>query len=758
MQALIQTIQRQSWRYIGIAFLIGCAYGGCSAYAMSTGTVSSGAPVVQTGMPADLTGAIIHTVAGGRAPIGKARSSVYSSSSVVALGEDVYFSDFNTSSIYRMGPGGSVTRVAGSGVAGFAGDGGSAIHALLGSSLRLTFDDAGNLFFADGANNRIRRVDAMTHVISTVAGNGSAGFTGDQGPATRAALNLPAGVAWHSGSLFIVDQDNCVIRKVDTTGIITTVAGVPKNCAFGGDGGRADGALLNRPLAATFDQGGNLFITDTVNNRIRRVDAASGVITTVAGNGAGGFSGDGGTATAAQISGPSEIAVDEEGDLYIADTGNERIRRVNHATTIISTVAGTGVDGFGGDGGPAINSQLAFPLSVSLDSAKNLYIADFENGRVRRIASSTAVITTAAGGAKLNEGIDATDAELGFTPNSVGGPFSNGLAFEPSGNLIIADTDSNRVWRVNGATGIISLATGSPVGAFGFSGDGQDALRAKFALPGDVAADRSGNIFITDSQNLRIRRLDAETREITTVAGNGTLGFSGDGGPATLAAFFFPAAASVDRWGNLYIADTFNQRIRRVDAATGFIQTVAGNGSVGFGGDGGPAVSAQLSFPSGAVVDANGNLFIADAGNNRIREVDVTTGLIRTVAGTGACLFGGDVGPATSAQLCNPARVVVDAWGNLFIADQGNNRVRRVDNRTGYITTAAGNGTQGFTGDGGPAVAAALDSPFALSLDPCGNLFIADGGSGRVREVVYSQTPPDPSGKCFLSDPVGRIR
>jgi sugar lactone lactonase YvrE len=672
---------------------------------------------------------------------------------VVARGGSVYLSDFNTSSIYRMGPGGNVTRVAGSGVAGFAGDGGSATNALLGPSLRLGFDDSEDLFFADGDNNRVRRVDAASGVVTTVAGNGTAGFSGDQGPATRAALNLPSGVAWHSGNLFVADQNNCVIRKIDANGIITTVVGVPGKCAFGGDGGLADGALLNGPLAVTFDRDGNLFITDSRNNRIRRVDAASGIITTVAGNGLAGFSGDGGPATAAQLIGPSEVAVDEKGDLYIADTGNVRIRRVDHATAIISTVAGTGVNGFGGDGGPAVTSQMAVPLSVSLDGAKNLYIADFGNGRVRRIASSTAIITTAAGGAtNLNEGIDATDAELGFTPNPAGSPFPNGLAIDPAGNLIIDDTDSNRAWRVNGGTGIISLAAGNRVGAFGFGGDGEDALRAKFALPGDVAVDRSGNLFIADTQNERIRRVDAETREIVTVAGNGTAGFSGDGGPATLATLISPSGVSVDRWGNLFIADMFNQRVRRVDAVTGFIATVAGNGTSGFGGDGGPAVSAQLNLPSGAVADADGNLFIADAGNNRIREVVAATGVIRTVAGAGdprACLFGGDGGPATSAELCNPARVVVDAWGNLFIADQGNNRVRRVDNRTGYIATAAGNGTQGFTGDGGPAVAAALDAPFALSLDACGSLFIADGGSDRVREVVYSQTPPDSSARCF---------
>jgi sugar lactone lactonase YvrE len=747
----IQIVWRQPWRNIGIAFLIGCGASGMPAQ-----DVSPAASTVQAGLPPALAGAIIRTVAGGRTPTGSARSSIYGTSSVVARKGEVYLSDFNTSSIYRLGPRGDVTRVAGSGVAGFAGDGGLATRALLGPSLRLGFDDLGNLFFADADNNRVRRVDAESGVITTVAGNGSAGSAGDQGPATRAALNLPAGVAWHSGNLYIVEENGCAIRRVDTNGIITTVAGVPGNCGFGGDDGSANGALLNTPIAVTFDQGGNLLITDSGNNRIRRVDAASGVITTVVGKGGAGFSGDGGPATAAQLRAPDEVAVDEEGDLYIADTGNVRIRRVDHATSIISTVAGTGVNGFGGDNGPAVTGQMAFPLSVSLDAANNLYIADFGNGRVRRIASSTAIITTAAGGANVSGGIDAADAELGFTPNPAGSPFPNGLAIDPSGNLMIDDTDSNRVWRVNGHTGIISLAAGSAIGAFGFRGDGNDSLRAEFALPGDVAVDRSGNLFIADTQNERIRRVDAATRIIETIAGNGFPGFSGDGGPATQSTLISPSGLSVDRSGNLFIADMINQRIRRVDAVTGFIETVAGNGMRGFGGDGGPAVGAQLDVPSGAVADANGNLFIADAGNNRIREVVAATGVIRTVAGSGdpgACLFGGDGGPATSAQLCNPARVVVDARGNLFIADQGNNRVRRVDAASGVIATVAGTGLAGFSGDGGPAVAAALDAPFGLTLDPCGNLFIADSGSGRVREVVYSQAPRDPNASCFLPLP-----
>jgi sugar lactone lactonase YvrE len=375
---------------------------------------------------------------------------------------------------------------------------------------------------------------------------------------------------------------------------------------------------------------------------------------------------------------------------------------------------------------------------VTLDGEGDAYVADFSNGRIRRIDSSTAAMTTAAGGARLNEEIDARNAELGFSP-----PFQNGLAINSSGNLVIADFDGNRVWQVDGRTAVISLVAGRPDGAFGFGADGEEATEAALAFPSDVAIDGSGNILIDDFANVRIRRVDATKRTITTVAGNGNTGYSGDGGPATSAQLNSPEGTSVDPWGNIFIADTANERVRRVDAVTGVITTVAGDGQAGFGGDGGPAVRAQLNFPIGAVADTKGNLFIADSGNNRIREVS-TTGEIRTVAGSGApttCSFGGDGGPATSALLCFPVRVVVDGWGNLFIADQGNNRVRRVDRSTGRITTVAGNGAQGFSGDGGSALAAALDAPFALTLDACGDLFIADAGCGRVREVVFSPAP-----------------
>src|SRR5207302_624534 len=336
---------------------------------------------------------------------------------------------------------------------------------------------------------------------------------------------------------------------------------------------------------------GNLFIADAGNERIRRVDATTGIITTVAGNGTAGFSGDGGPATSAELSGPTGIALDSRGNVFIADSGNARIRRVDAATRIITTVAGNGGFRFSGDGGPATAAGLGFPQGVAVDAGGNLFIADTVNPRIRHVDAATRIITTAAGNGPATfrgDGGPATSAEL-FTPV--------GIAVDSSGNLFIAEGNNNRIRRVDAATGIITTVAGN--GILGFSGDGGPATSAELFLPSGLAVDRVGNLFIADTHNHRIRRVNAATRLITTVAGNGTAGFSGDGGPATAAELALPQAVAVDAAGNLFIADTLNERIRRVDATTGIITTVAGNGTAGSIGDGGPATSAGLFHPAG---------------------------------------------------------------------------------------------------------------------------------------------------------------
>jgi sugar lactone lactonase YvrE len=281
-------------------------------------------------------------------------------------------------------------------------------------------------------------------------------------------------------------------------------------------------------------------------------------------------------------------------------------------------------------------------------------------------------------------------------------------------------------------SGIIITVAGN--GTPGFSGDGGQAGSAELFYPSGVAVDTAGNLFIAEQGNSRIRKV-TPGGVISTVAGNGTSGFNGDGGPATTASFMNPYSVAVDTAGNLFIADVDNQRIRKVTPA-GIISTVAGTGTAGYNGDGGPATSAQLDVPMGVAVEAAGNLFIADGGNNRIRKV-TPGGVITTVAGNGFRGFSGDGGPATSAWLDYPDGVAVDSAGNLFIADTQNNRIRMVT-PGGVITTAAGNGTSGFYGDGGPATSAELIQPCGVAVDAEGNLFIADWGANRIRMVTPS--------------------
>jgi len=332
------------------------------------------------------------------------------------------------------------------------------------------------------------------------------------------------------------------------------------------------------------------------------------------------------------------------------------------------------------------------------------------------------IITTTAGNGTQGYTGDAGPA------TGAGLDYPIGVAVDASGNLYIADAGNNRVCKVDRA-GIITTVAGN--GAQGYTGDGGPAVLAKLDYPMNVALDASGNLYIADDGNNRIRRVD-RAGIITTVAGNGTQGYSSEGF-ATGAELEQPTGVAVDSAGNLYIADNQNFCIRRVDNR-GIITTVAGNGTQGYGGDGGPAADAELNYPAGVAVDSAGNFYIADARNNRIRRVDAG-GIITTVAGNGIQGYGGDGGLATSAELNYPAGVAFDASGNLYIADNGNNRIRRVDTG-GVITTVAGNGIQGYGGDGGPATGAELNYPAGVALDASGNLYIADIKNNRIRKVA----------------------
>ena len=619
---------------------------------------------------------------------------------------------------------GTISTIAGTGEGGYSGDGGPAIEALLADPVGVVVDGDGNVYIADANNHSIRRVDATTGTISTIAGTGERGYGGDAGPATQAQLRFPSGVAVDgAGNLYIADQEDKRIRRVDAaTGTINTIAGTG-DWGYSGDGGPATQAEFADPFAVTVDGAGNVYISDLRAYCIRKVDAATGTISTIAGNGRWGYGGDGGPAIEAQLSEPRGVAVDAMGNVYVADYWNHRVRKVDAVTWTISTIVGTGGWGYSGDGGLATQAELRYPSAVTVDGAGNLYIADEGNHRVRKVEASTGTISTIAGSGEWGysgDGGPAIEAELRY-PSAV--------TVDGIDSFYVADSGNHRIRKVDAFTGTISTIAGT--GEWGYGGDGGPAIEAKLGYPQAVAVDHVGNLYISDFHNNRIRKVDAATGTINTIAGTGEWGYSGDGGPATQAQLGYPEGVAVDGGGNLYISDSRNSRIRKVSAFTGTISTIAGTGEWGYSGDGGPAIEAKLGYPEGVTVDGAGNLYIADG--RRVRKVDAATGTISTIAGTGEWGYSGDGGSATQAQLRYPSGVTVDGAGNLYIADGSNYRIRKVDVCTGTINTIAGTGEQGYSGDGSFATAAKLGYATDIAVGSNGNVYIADIENHRVR-------------------------
>jgi len=719
---------------------------------------------------------------------------------------NIYVADLYSERVFRVDTTGNVTLVAGNGshggLSGYSGEGGPALSANLTYPTGVAVDRFSNIFIADRTSCAIREVSAKTGDISTIAGTGTCWYSGDGGPATSATLNDPSGVAVDSsGNLFIADTDNCLVREVSaSTGIISTLAGTPPDttgllhCGYAGDGGLATSAKLGFPNGLAVDGSGDILIADTTSCAIRKISTAASTISTVAGTGSCGYSGDGAAATSAQLSQPYGVAVDRSGNIFIADTSNCVIREVSSANSQISTVAGNDSAGCGysGDGTLATSSQLNQPYGVAVDRSDDIFIADYNNSVIREVSASTGSISTVAGVAvpDLNhmgqmiglpaysgDGYLATDAEFAFLNDT---PYGAGLATDRSGNVFVADTANNAVRKISASTGIITTVAGN--GLIGYSGDGGPASSAQLFYPRDVAVDGSGNIFIMDTGNCVIRKVTATTGIISTVAG--TLpdssghyfcGYSGDGGPATSAQLYpidllIPAGGvAVDSSGNLFIADTGNGVIREVSASTGIINTVAGTPlSLYVGtGDGGPATSATLNAPYGVAVDSADNIFIADTYDNIVREVMAVNGNIYTVAGTMelGLSFSGDGGPPGLAHLRNIFGVFLDPAGNLFIPDPVNCVIREVSASTGNITTVAGmpnrNGDYfcGYAGDGGPALSAVFDNPSAVGANSLGDLVVLD--NTRVRAVAglvqgsAAAAVAFPNPLAFPSQPLG---
>ena len=615
---------------------------------------------------------------------------------------NLYVADTRHHRIRMVDASGTISTLAGTGDWGFSGDGGPAAAARLASPFGLALDREGNLYLSDSGNHRVRRIDAVTRTIETVAGTGELGFSVDGGPAIAAEVVDPRGIAADdSGNVVVAEPATSRLRRIDTvTGTIDTVAGTGAG-GLSGDGGPASEGMLQRPQGVAADLSGNLYVADTWNHRLRRIDHATGVIETLAGGGGRGFSGDGEAAPQAQLHLPAGVAVDSAGNVYVADTWNGRIRRIDAMSGLIETIAGTGEAGFSGDGEAATAAMLFAPHGVAVDGSGNVYVADTENHRVRRIDSVTRTISSVAGSGSPTAswtGGEAGQAQLD-TPVS--------LALDGSGNVLFMD--SNRLWKLD-ASGMIEKLAGT--GSVGDSGDGGQASEATLNRPQGIVADMAGNVYIADTGNHRIRWIDAATGLIATLAGTGGSGYSGDGGPASDARLSWPEDVALDPAGNVLVADTRNHRIRRIDVLTGVIATVGAAGGGGFSEKGRLASVPALHAPTEVAVDGEGNIYAAERSNRRVVRVEPLTGAVETVL-----------------SVEGPTALAVDNAGNLLVGAGPRIVSIGLDGETVLI---AGSGRGGFSGDGKPAAGAEL-SVSGIAVGAGGTIWFSDPMSRRIR-------------------------
>ena len=624
---------------------------------------------------------------------------------------------------------GKVSTIAGTGIAGFSGDNGLAVLAMINNPTGIALDTAGNIYIADQGNNRIRKINIATGKINTAAGNGVVGYSGDGAAATLAKLNSPTALALDStGNIYIADYSNHCIRKVTkATGKITTIAGTG-NAGYSGDAAAANLAELNNPGGVAVDDIGNVFVADQGNYVIRKISAATGNISTFAGTGSQGFSGDGAAATSADLDSPSGVAVDTSGNVYITELGN-RVRIVTIANGNINTVAGTGTANYSGDGSLSVSAEINSPFSSFVAENGDLYIADTYNYCIRKVKASDGKISTVAGeggtSGYLGDALQSRVAALNY---------QSAVISDAAGNIYMVDQANNRIRKINSATGYMSTVAGT--GNPGLAGDGGLATLADLDGPTGIAVDAAGNLYITDSNNHIVRKVNASDGKINTIGGTaGLSGFSGDGALATVAKFDTPTGIALDANGNIFIADLSNNRIRKIDAGTGNISTFAGSGTAGFSGDGAAANLAKLNGPSAIAIDANGDVYIADTQNSRVRKVNASDGNISTVAGNGTAGYTGDGNAATSAALMYPEGVATDALGNIFISDTDNNCIRKVNSSDNKISTIAGTGISGYSGDGGLGTSAKMYYPKGIATDAGGSVLVADQWNNRVRKL-----------------------
>ncbi|HZY77895.1 MAG TPA: choice-of-anchor tandem repeat GloVer-containing protein [Cyclobacteriaceae bacterium] len=499
--------------------------------------------------------------------------------------------------------------------------------------------------------------------------------------------------------------EHAEVYEIDANGVKTKLAGV----GFGdsGDGGPATSAAFGSISDFTFDAAGNLFIVDNFYRKVRKVDATTKIISTVAGNGTTVYAGDGSQATASGFNAGWYIAVDANNNLYISEYLDGRILRVNLTTGVISIFAGGSGIGLSGDGGPALSARFKSPQHLLVRN-NILYLSDVTNYRIRAIDIGTTTTSTIAGTTQgfSGDGASATAAKLDAV-----GPFT----FDNSGNMLISA--NRRIRKITGTTITTIAGTGA------YSPDGTLASASSLNQPWGIITNAAGDIFFAERANHVIRKIDHTTKLLSTIAGTGVKGNTGDGGAATSATLNMPTALVFDLDGNILFSDYENHRIRKINMTNGNISTFAGTGTMGSSGDGGLATAAQLFNPSGLAVNAAGDVFIADLNNKKIRKVNRSDSRISTIAGTGANGSTGDGGLATLATFNYPTFLTISPQGDLYISDNSNFKVRRIDHVTNIITTVVGSGNPGTFQEGIPATQLTAPSPQGLALTARGDLW-----------------------------------
>jgi hypothetical protein len=714
----------------------------------------------------------------------------------------VYVADYFNHSIRKITASGVVSTLAGS-TQGYTD--GTGTSAQFSNPTGVAVDGTGNVYVADYNNHSIRKITA-SGVVSTLAGSGTSGNT--DGTGTSAQFSKPTGVAVDgTGNVYVADLYNHSIRKITTSGVVSTLAG---SGASGNTDGTGTSAQFYWPIGVAVDGDGNVYVADFSNHSIRKITAL-GVVSTLAGIGTSGYTD--GTGTSAKFNNPYGVAVDGAGNVYVGDFGNHSIRKIT-ASGVVSTLAGSTS---GNTDGTGTSAKFILPRGVAVDGAGNVYVADRHNHRIRKItlsagsAETTETITanvcdsytspsgrhtwfgtgtykdTIANTAgcdsvitvnltvrdKTTETITAnvcdtytspsgrhtwfgTGIYKDTIPNAAGCDsiltinltviatpivtvstlagstsgytdgtgtsaqffYPSGVAVDGAGNVYVADQGNNRIRKIT-ASGVVSTLAGSSTSGYT---DGTGAS-AKFSSPSGVAVDGAGNVYVADRYNHRIRKI-TESGVVSTLAGSGTSGNTD--GTGTSAKFFYPSGVAVDGAGNVYVADQNNHSIRKI-TASGVVSTLAGSAQ---GYTDGTGTSAKFDFPMGVAVDGDGNVYVADYGNNRIRKI-TALGVVSTLAGGTS---GYTDGTGASAKFDYPRGVAVDGAGNVYVADQYNHRIRKIT-ASGVVSTLAGS-TSGNTD--GTGTSAQFYHPRGVAVDGAGNVYVADYGNHRIRKITLS--------------------